>query len=243
MDDQSVKLQQQAITAALSAQWEDAIQLNQQLIDLNPNDVDALNRVARAYFELGNLSDSRKFYSQSLKTDPYNQIAAKFLKRIEAFDKKGTKPVHNGSHHVNCLDTDLFIEEPGKTKVVNLLKVAEPQKLSLLSSGCEVVLVPKGRGITVTDPYGEYVGVLPDDVSHQLDRLIKGGNKYKAFIKTIKTNGLTILIRETLRSAKFKNQPSFLDSMNAMTYSSDHITLIDDDAVVEDDAEEDSGNS
>lgn len=241
MDDNAATLNQLAIDAAISSHWEEALTLNQQIIALEPSNIDALNRLARAFFELGNFTDSKKYYQLSLKTDPYNQIAAKFLKRIEAFNKHGQsetlkKMLTKSNGHT--FSPDLFIEEPGKTKVVSMLKVAEPQRLSLLSSGDEVVLVAKARGVCVTDLNGEYLGVVPDDVSFQLLRLLKGGNKYKAYVKTIKTNGLSILIREVHRSSRFKNQPSFLDSVNTMTYSSDHINLMDDNETTDDEAEE-----
>lgn len=226
----SALLKQQAIDAALSAQWQKALELNQQIIQAHPENVDALNRTARAYFELGDLDQSRKHYQKALEFDPYNQIAFKFLKRIEACKKKGGRDGTNSHNHHLPISADLFIEEPGKTKVVNLLKLAEPQKLSLLSPGTMVSLVVKNRGVSVTDLDGEYLGVLPDDLSHQLIRLIKGGNKYQALLKTIKTNSLTVLIREEYRSARFKNQPSFLDNMDvSTTYSSDHIIVPMDD--------------
>jgi tetratricopeptide (TPR) repeat protein len=242
MDDQSTKLHHQAIAAALNSKWDEALLLNQQIIDTDANNIDALNRLGRAHFELGNLTESKKIYQHALKQDPYNQIASKFIKRIEAFDKKGIKPSDMKSKTPLHISSDLFIEEPGKTKVVNLMKVAEPQKLSMLDCGVEVQLILKKNGITVTDMDDEYLGVLPDDLSHHMQRLIEGGNKYQSFIKTTKTNSLTILIRELHRSARFKNQPSFLDSVAATTYSSDHINLKDEDAVMEEDLEEDDGN-
>lgn len=243
MDETQAQLHQLAIDAAISSHWEEALTLNQQIIEVEPTNIDALNRLARAFFELGNFSDSKKYYQLSLKTDPYNQIAAKFLKRIEAFDKRGQsenlkKLLTKSNGHT--FSPDLFIEEPGKTKVVSMLKVAEPQRLSLLSSGDEVLLVAKARGVCVTDLNGEYLGVVPDDVSFQLLRLMKGGNKYQAYVKTIKTNGLSIMIREVHRSSRFKNQPSFLDSTSANTYSSDHITLMDDNETTEEESEEES---
>lgn len=212
--------------AALSSRWDEALTLNQQIIATEPENVDALNRMARAYFELGDINLSKKFYQKSLKVDPYNQIAYKFLKRIETCTKKGAKPENHAMQSNPQLISDLFIEEPGRTKLVNLLKVAEPQKLSMLSAGCLVKLATKNRGISVTDLQGEYLGVIPDDLSHTLLRLIKGGNKYQALIKTIKPNGLTILIREIHRSSRFHNQPSFLDTIDtSLTYSSDHIVI------------------
>lgn len=231
MDDSAAALSQLAISAALSANWEEATKLNQQIIEGDPKNVEALNRLGRAHFELCDITAAKKFFDLALESDPYNQIAAKFLKRIETFSKKGLKQqTHNGAAPCQMpVSSDLFIEEPGKTKLVNLLKVAEPQKLSLLSSGRMVNLLIKNRGITVTDQYNDYLGVLPDDLSHHLIRLIKGGNKYQALIKTIKPNGVTILIREAYRSVRFKNQPSFLDNLNVnVTYSTGSLIMTDD---------------
>ena len=236
MDDSSTALAQQAISAALSCNWQKAVELNEQLIQKDFKNIDACNRLGRAYFELGNLIKSNKSFEMALAVDPYNQIAAKFLKRIETFRKKGSKK--NNFKTINeKLNTvsvpfngDLFIEEPGKSKLVNLLKVAEPQKLSLLSSGSPVYLQNKNRGICIIDTDGDYLGVLPDDLAHHLLRLIAGGNKYQACIKTSKINSLSILIREIFRSARFKNQPSFLEHLESVpNYSSNNIIIRNED--------------
>lgn len=235
--DSNIPLHQTAINAALTSNWQQAIDFNLEILEAEPKSVEALNRLGRAYFEIGKLSESKESFDKSLINDPYNQIAAKFIKRIETCKKKNPKIKNNlGSNH-NCpqVDSDLFIEEPGKTKLITLLKVAEPQKLSLLSPGALVNLNIKNKIITIHDVDGEYLGVLPDDLSRHLVRLIHGGNKYQAIIKTTKINGLSILIRETYRSVRFKNQPSFLDNLNmAQTYSSDNIVIFDE-------GEEDTG--
>ena len=210
MDDSSSSTTQLAIEAALSFNWETALKLNSKLIKENPDNVDALCRLAHAHFELCNYKLAKKYYSLAQKHDPYNPIALKNLKIIQSFKN------FNGSKHKlvnghNQISPALFLQEPGKTKVVALLKVAEPQKLSTVYCGMCVEMIIKNRGVTVTDPSGTYLGVLPDDTAHQLIRLTKGGNRYLAFIKSIKVNGISILIRETKRSARFKNQPSFLE--------------------------------
>lgn len=241
--DSNTPLHQIAINAALSSNWQQAIDTNLEILETEPKSVEALNRLGRAYFEIGKLAESKESFDKSLINDPYNQIAAKFIKRIETCKKKNPKSNNLGSNH-NCVqvDSDLFIEEPGKTKLIALLKVAEPQKLSLLSPGALVNLNIKNKVIAILDTDGEYLGVLPDDLSHHLVRLIHGGNKYQAIIKTAKINGLSILIRETYCSARFKNQPSFLDNLNmAQTYSSDNIVIMDEgeeDSNVEADDEE-----
>lgn len=206
-----------AIEAALESRWADALKLNAQILVVDPNNVDALNRTARAHFEMGNLNQALKYYGQVIKNDPYNPIAQKNVKIIKSFKKvgDGLAPMHgNTSITPTRISPSMFLQEPGKTKVVNLLKVAEPQKLSLVYCGMAVEINIKNRGVTISDLSGKYLGVLPDDLSYQIIRLIKGGNKYEAVIKAVKVNGLTLLIRETFRSKKFRNQPSFLDNHN-----------------------------
>lgn len=198
-----------AIDAALECRWQDAISLNNKIIKSDPENVDALNRVAHAYFETGNLKLAKKYYTLALKFDQYNPIAAKNLKMLKAF-KLNDGILNTPYNHVK-VSPSLFLQEPGKTKVVTLLKVAEPQRLSHVSCGTMATLLPKGRGITVLDPGDEYLGVLPDDVAFSLLRFMKGGNKYEACVKAVKVNGLSIIIREIFRAPKFKNQPTFLE--------------------------------
>lgn len=217
----TLTLQRQAIQAALSFNWDNCIKLNKKILDQNPDDTDCLNRLARAYFETGRFSQSRKYYSSVLEIDPYNSIAAKNLKKLSAF-KKDTK-ISNG--HAQTISPALFLEEPGVTTVVNLVKLAEPQKLSLLSPGLEVTLSFKNHKVAVVDGGNNYLGVLPDDTSHLLLKLLKGGNKYQSVIKSVKSNNLSILIRETCRSKKFKNQPSFIGDSKGLTFPSDHLSL------------------
>lgn len=219
-------LQKRAIEAALDQQWEQAVKLNQQIIKELPEDIDALNRQAKAYLELGKFDLARKFYSRTLKIDPYNPIAQKNLKMIKSFkNREGNTPViPNGNGRVS---PSLFLQEPGKTKVVPLLKVAEPQKLSKLYPGMQLDTAVKNRKLTVIDPNGIYIGVLPDDLSHQLLRMINGGNKYDLFVRSVKVNGVAVLIREAYRSKRFKNQPSFLETSNFVT--NDIITKVNTD--------------
>lgn len=206
----SATLSSLAIDAALSSNWEEALKLNTKIIKENPADIDGLCRLAHAHFELCNYKMAKKYYSSVLDFDPYNPIALKNLKILQSFKKlNGQKPKIRNHH--DKISPSLFLQEPGKTKVVALLKVAEPAKLSKAYCGMSVQLVNKNRGITITDFTGSYLGVMPDDIAHQLIRLIKGGNKYCAFVKSIKVNGVSILVKEFYRSSRFKNQPSFLE--------------------------------
>lgn len=213
---QSSNLHSQAIDAALTQQWEQALKINKKIIKVDPQNIDALNRLAKAYIEIGKSNLAKKFYSQVLKIDPYNPIAQKNLKIMKSFKSNGQSfPIRPEADLIPCIKTrlsaSLFLQEPGKTKVVNLLKVAEPQKLSHTFCGMQVKMIIKNRKITIVDTGENYLGVLPDDINHHLLRLLKGGNRYEAFIKSITVNSLSIIIKETFRSKRFKNQPSFLE--------------------------------
>lgn len=222
-DSSTSNLHRQAINAALKCEWEQALLSNKQILEIEPENVDCLNRLAKAHIELGEYSEAKKIYQLVLSLDAYNTIAQKNLLRISAFKKDGIKSNHTAPMSIS---PSFFLEEPGFTKLVVLIKLAEPQRILILSAGMMVNLVPKNRGISVTDMNNQYVGALPDDTSHHLLRLIKGGNKYTAYIKSIKASKVTILIREVFRSKKFKNQASFLDSSRPLTFSSDHLSLI-----------------
>lgn len=226
MDDspQSTILYQQAIDAALDSRWEEALKINKKIIKTEPQNIDALNRQARAYMELGKSNLAKKYYSEVLKIDPYNPIALKNLKIIKSFKSNRQVFIPNGHFR---LSPSLFLQEPGKTKIVSLLNVAEPQKLSQTYCGMKVEIIIKNKRITVVDSNGGYLGVLPDDTAHLLLRLLKGGNKYELFIKSVKVNGLAVLIREVFRSKRFKNQPSFLENSDS-TLVTELFTSLDD---------------
>ena len=226
-DSSTLSLRRQAIQAALNCNWEEALTLNQRLTELEPESADCLNRLAKAYLELGKYTTAKKIYEAVLKLDPYNQIAEKNLKKVASLIKNGSNGVKNNTNHI-ILSPELFLHEPGVTKLVTLIKVAEPQRLLSLSTGTMVSLIVKNRGISVTDSGNQYLGALPDDIAHHLLKLLKGGNKYQALIKSIKPNSLTILIRETFRSKKFRNQASFLDEAKTLAFSSDHLPYLAD---------------
>lgn len=229
----SSNLSDQAIRAALDCKWADALRINRQILKVDPQNIDALSRMAKAYVELGRSNLAKKYYTEVLNYDPYNPIALKNLKIIKAFKSNG-KPHLNGGGEFR-LSASLFLQEPGKTKIVNLLNVCEPQKLSSTFCGMKVEMMVRNRKLIVVDSDGGYLGVLPDDICHLLIRLLKGGNKYSLLVKSIRVNGLSVLIRETFRSKRFKNQPSFLER-GAHVPSNEMISSLDG----KDDEEQDS---
>jgi len=227
MNDESVlspEIHKQAINAAITCNWQTAIDLNQKILEVEPQNTEVLNRLAKAFFETGSYSQAKKVYTQVLEIDPYNTIAEKNLKKASSLKKDG---IASGAASMS-LSPAMFLEEPGVTTLVNLVKIAEPQKLLKLSPGTVVNLVTKKRGVSVTDFKDVYLGAFPDDSAFHIQKLLKGGNKFMAIIKSVRPpSGLTVLVRETYRSKKFKNQASFLDESRIVAFSSENISLME----------------
>ena len=195
-------LTQQAVASALSGDWRKAHDLNKLILKESPNDVDALNRLARAHAELGDLEKARKTAKKVLKIDEFNTIAKKSLKKWKGLKKGDT--ITSGPSSAKA-----FLEEPGKTKIVALIHVGDSKNIAKLDSGDEVKLNPAGHRISVCTQGGKYIGRIPDDISARLKKLIKYGNLYKIFIKSADNKSVKVFIRETHRSEKLADIPSF----------------------------------
>lgn len=204
-------LEFQAINQALKANWPKAIELNLKFLASSPNNVDCLNRLAKAYLEDNKISKCIETLKKVLKIDKYNPIAKKNLQRLSLnrLKYKRGESFHQRSGSTFCL----FIEEPGKTKILRLLNLAPKSTLVNVGPLDEVSLIPKRHTIQVTTLSGKYIGALPDDIAKRLTTLIKGGNKYDAFVKSVEKKEIDVFIREIERSNKFKNQPSFLSKI------------------------------
>src|SRR5579885_812538 len=193
-------LKAQAIQTALVGDWMNAITLNRQILDGEPNDIDTLNRLAFAFLSLGHTKDAKNLYEKVLSLDMKNPIALRNLQRLN--NNKTLRP----SIQLN----NLFIEEPGKTKIIELLNVADKKILAPLRCGEELRLRIKRNKLFVLDLQNHYTGMLPDDIGQRLIRFIKGGNIYSAYVKTVANNYVSIFIREEKQVKRYLHQPSFV---------------------------------
>jgi|SRR3972149_6246203 len=197
-----IDLALKAISAALNGSWKEAREINKQIIKVNHKDIDALNRLARAHAELGEITQAKKIAEKVLKVDPFNAIAKKSLKKWKGIKsgeaQKGT-----------ILPAQLFLEEPGRTKIVSLLNSADEKVLVKLDAGDEVPINPRSHRISVLTQEGKYIGRLPDDLSARLRKLIKYGYQYKIFVKSLEDRDVKIFIREIKRPKEFEDLNSF----------------------------------
>ena len=187
-------LAQKAILAALKGEWKEAVKYNKSVLKDCPDDVQTLNRLAKAYCELGKVNEARRFCRKVIKIDPIDSIALRNLENWE--NLKASKKTSSCAS-----DAADFIEEPGKTKLVSLLYLGDPGLISKLSAGEELILSPHSHRVSVTTKDYKYVGRLPDDLSARLRQYVKLGNSYRVIVKSVDQRNVKIFIRETTKNS------------------------------------------
>lgn len=200
MDD----LETQAIKLSLEGKWEEAAKANLAIIKVSPENIPAISRLAKAQLELGKNKEAISSYNLVIRLDPLNTIAEKNLSRLKSGTSLAKK---SGSNFTNS--PSIFLEEPGKTKTVPLVKLASADVLNRLDPGDTILLNPRQHSIAAVTPDGQVVGRLSDDVSARLIPLLAGGNTYSAVVRSVSSKTVKILIREEKRGKKYAHTPSF----------------------------------
>jgi hypothetical protein len=203
-----------AIAAALAQDWKEAIRVNLAILKSDKGDLESLCRLAFAYLKTGQLLAAKRTYQKVLALDQYNQIATKNLKKMTSLKKKDL--ANEASAFMSPM---IFLEEPGKTKIVECVHVAPIHILSTLSAGQEVFLKQKQHGIEVRTSSCTYIAALPDDMSFKLNRMMSGGNTYQAIIKGVDKKSVKIMLRELKRGKRFANQPSFTSTTSYVSFA------------------------
>lgn len=193
-----------AIQCALTQNWKEAIATNQELLKADQENVETLNRLAFAYLKTGHLKAAQTHYKKVLKIDKYNPIALKNLQWLGNLTKSD---IHT-DQKISASPT-IFLEEPGKTKIVSLVDLSPARVLCNFMTAQKVTLIAKKHSIEVRDAKCIYIGALPDDLAHRLLRFIGAGNSYDVYIKNVEKNSVSVFIRERKRGRRFSQIPSF----------------------------------
>ncbi len=197
-------LARRAILAALANNWQTALETNLFILSEEPDDVDALNRAAHAHMQLGDLDNAVQMAERVLSIDPLNSIADKCLTKCTLLASD-----HGISINKSVRVSDVFLEIPGRTKIVSLINLCESVVLAQLDAGDNVQLMPKTRKVAVTTPNEIYIGRLPDDLATRIIYFIKNGNVYETYIKSVSGSEVKVFIKETKRSDSLDKTPSF----------------------------------
>ncbi|MBI4286558.1 MAG: tetratricopeptide repeat protein [Chloroflexi bacterium] len=198
-------LSKQAIALAMQGRWQEAIAANREIIDYFANDVDAYNRLGRAYMEMGKYAQAKEAYQKAVALDAYNAIAKKNLQRLSLLDSS----VAVAKKEEALVQPRSFIEEVGKAGVVSLQRLAPPETLAKTVAGDVVYLKIDDFTLTVANSHGEYLGLVNPRIGQRLIRLMKGGNQYSAAVTSSSGSKVTVIIRETYQHPDLAGQLSF----------------------------------
>jgi tetratricopeptide (TPR) repeat protein len=209
----NVDLGQTAINLAVNGQWKEAIDANLAILKQNSKDFDAWNRLGRAYLETGHKAKAVEAYEKVLKLDKFNPIATKNLTLLKSIKVKQRTPRIIG----NILPS-VFLEEPGVTKTVSLIRPGDPKVLACMDAGQQVKIVSRGHLVVIVNAEGQYIGRLTDDLAARLRTFLTAGNTYGVWIKSLDEKEVKVFIREIKRVAKFRYTPSF-PLTEKLTYS------------------------
>jgi tetratricopeptide (TPR) repeat protein len=200
------QLVEQAIAAATEADWETAADINKRILELGP-DSESENRLARAYWEQGELSKAREHYQSALALDPTNRIAERNIGRLRmlmAEAGKKTVPAQQGSK----APVSIFVEETGKTGFAHLVDLVDPKQLAQVNPGDAVELAPDGPRLEAKSN-GQHIGYVEPRVAARLLKLIAEGNKYAAGVTSIGERDVRIIVRETYQDPANYGKVSF----------------------------------
>src|SRR5207249_4807027 len=189
----------------LEADWPRAADLNQKLVEASPEDLEARNRLGRAFIELGRLDEAKAAFAEVLKIEPYNSIALRGNSRVATLQEHKTKAFTTTTR----TQPRLFIEDMGKTGILRLINPAPTHVLAKYSPGAECELREQEGLLAVHARDGDLIGFLEPKVGRRLIDLIRTGNQYVAAIVSTDPQNARVAIREVFQSAENASRISF----------------------------------
>jgi len=192
-----------AIQMALQGRWPEALQINQMIVESFPTDVDAYNRLGKAFTELGRYGEARNAYMKALEIDSLNSIARKNLSRLATLGDEAKPLLANQK-----LSPQMFIEEMGKTGVTTLMR-PNMDIAARMTAGDQVILHADKTLLNIRTMNGDQVGEVEPKLGQRLLKLMDAGNEYVAAIQTLDDSNVRVFIRETFQHASQTGKLSF----------------------------------
>jgi hypothetical protein len=238
-EERLLRLKQQrskeAIDLAMQGRWNEAITVNSDILESFPDDVDASNRLGRAYMEMGQYSKAREAYGRAVELDPYNAIANRNLRRLNDLQESDEDEVDEDG-----VEPHQFIEEIGKAGVVTLFDLAPKETRARMVAGDKVYLKVDGSYLNVENSRSVYMGRVDPKYAQRLIRLMLGGNKYTASVVKSTMDMMTVIIRETYQDPSQAGKLSFPPKgMEEVRPYGDR--LLSSDSEIDEDSEDESG--
>ena len=199
-------LGREAVNHALRGEWERATEVNKAILELFPNDVEAMNRLVKALIELGSYVDARAVLDRVCEVAPYNNIAKKNRARL---DHLAETPGAAKQTRKSAGTPQLFIEESGKTATTVLRNTGGAKATAHVSPSDRVAVSAENGSVFVRTLDGHLLGQVEPRLGKRLAKLIEGGNKYTAAVVAVNEDGISVMVRETFKHRGLQNVCSF----------------------------------
>ena len=236
-------LDREAVDLALKGEWDRAAQVNRAILELFSEDVEAMNRLAKALIETGSYEEASHVLDRLGEVAPHNNIARKNRARLEQMRSSSVATARQARRAKGA--PQLFIGESGKSTTTVLRQTPRGLSSALISAGDPATLRLEHHSLNVYSDGGQFLGHVDPRLAHRLSRLIEGGNTYEAAITGIHDDGISIIIHETHRDRSLLHVASFTTRAAATTSTksgrdgeSSSRSNMDDEAVYADEEEE-----
>ena len=215
------QLIEDARAAALSGRWDDAVSINQRLIERTAADAEAHNRLGRAFIALGRYAEATDAYSGALRADPANLIARRNLQRLEKLRQRPA-PSRTAMNELVGLGaaprTTVFIEEVGKTWVDELVNPAGLDVLVEIYSAEQLELVVEDGRLIVQTRDGRRLGEIEAKTADRVIQLMEGGNRYEVYSLGLSSQSFRVILREVHRDPSQTEKVSFPRQITTRAY-------------------------
>ncbi|MBI4328878.1 MAG: tetratricopeptide repeat protein [Chloroflexi bacterium] len=196
---------ERAISLALLGLWEEAEQVNRELLESFPEDIEAHKRLGKALMELGRDKEARGAFEKALAFNPGDPVARRNLAKLQRQGKNDGASLRARTPTL----PNLFIEEIGKSAATPLIDLAPRPVLARTGAGKLVRLLPRRDRLVVETVQGQYLGRVEPRTAKRLLELMALGNKYAAAVLSASDDHLRIIIKETFQHPNAKARLSF----------------------------------
>jgi len=222
--------QSDAVAYASEGNWAVAITANQAMLQAAPNDVETLNRLAKAYYESdispdieheqagAGIAKARELYQRVLEISPSNAIAHRMLAMIDQTQNRHPK-------RRLFINMRQFVIETGKSTLTTI-HIDTPGALALVPG--EIVYmhivgkkdpeseavddIPEdANAIDVYDASDMFLGRIEPRLAARLIRLMRARNRYQAAVWRISDHHqhIEVIIQETYVHPDNRHEVSF----------------------------------
>jgi tetratricopeptide (TPR) repeat protein len=148
------ELSKLAIKSAFNQNWQEAIEINSQIINQDSNNIDAHLRIGLAYLQIQDYTKAKKAYSKVLELDPINKIALD--KMVQVKEKK--------TEDFIVPDSDSLLKEPGNSLEANLEILTKGITADKFKFDEELLIKINGKTVSVhrNDDKQSLINYLPD---------------------------------------------------------------------------------